>query len=286
MSEQLVSNRVSGVGLGLRSTHIAQILTEFPQVAWFEVLLDNHTARGGLIRSQLAAVRSHYPISFHCVGMSLAGVNPLCWDYLSTVKAMIEQYQPVSVSDHLCFTRFGKHHFNDLLPFPYTQESLNHIAERVNRVQEYLGVRLLIENLSMYFLYNSSEMAEAEFIAQLVAKTGCAILLDLNNIYVNEVNHGISAKQYIDTLPLRDVEEVHVAGHESKGDYLIDAHNSTVSDPVWDLLSYFYVCGGDAPVLIEWDNDIPQFDVLLEQAQQASFILHDSQSSTTTLCQH
>jgi len=261
------------VGLGLRSAHIDQILQQRPDVPWFEVLMENHTARGGLIPVQLAAVREQYPISLHCVGMSIAGVDPLDMDYLATLKWMVEQYQPVQVSDHLCFTKYGKHQFNDLLPFPFTEESFHHVSGRIKQTQDYLGIKILIENVSSYLQFEASEMSEAGFLSELVCETGCGILLDINNAYVNEFNHDCSARDFIDTLPIDSVGEVHLAGYEDKSDYLIDAHNNRVSAPVWALFEYYLQCAKGAPILIEWDNDIPEFSVLLDEAQKAERII-------------
>jgi len=269
----------NSVGIGLRSEQIERILEQQPQVPWFEVLMDNHTAQGGLIPGQLAAVSENYPLSLHCVGMSLGGVNPLDMPYLETVKRMMHDYSAVQVSDHLCFTQHGKHHFNDLLPFPFTSESLNHVSGRIDKVQNYLGTRILVENVSTYLQFESSEMNEAEFMKALVDRTGCGILLDINNAYVNQFNHGYSAKEFIDAIPIDHVGEVHLAGFEDKADYLIDAHNNRVSDPVWELFDYYLQFGHSAPVLIEWDNDIPELDVLLDEAARAKqIILHNSES--------
>jgi len=258
------------VGLGLRSAHIKQIIQQQPQVPWFEVLLDNHTAQGGLIPRQLAAMRQYYPLSFHCVGMSLGGVSALDREYLAMLKRMISEYDPILISDHLCFSHHNEHHFNDLLPIPYTEESLTHVSARINEVQDFLGKKILVENVSMYCQFKSSEMNEAEFLAELVTGTGCGLLLDINNIYVNEFNHGFIAKEFIDTIPMDAVGEVHLAGFEDKEDYLIDAHNNRISQPVWELFEYYLQQQQHAtPILIEWDNDIPGFEVLLEERQKA-----------------
>ncbi len=280
MSGQQAGLPVNSVGIGLRSVHIERILKEQPEVPWFEILMDNHTAQGGLIPRQLAAVREHYPLSLHCVGMSLGGMNPLDVAYLETVKRMMHEYSPVQVSDHLCFTHHGIHHFNDLLPIPFTSESLNHVSGRIDKVQDYLGRRILVENVSTYLQFQSSEMNEAEFMFELVNRTGCGILLDINNAYVNEYNHGFSAKAFIDTIPVEHVGEVHLAGFEDKTEYLIDAHNNRVSHPVWKLFEYYLQFGHGAPVLIEWDNDIPGLDVLLDEAARAEdIIFHYSESA-------
>ena len=277
MSGQPAGFPANSVGLGLRSNHIEQVLREQPDVAWFEVLMDNHTAKGGLIPVQLATVRELYPLTLHCVGMSLAGVEPLDMHYLSTVRRMMHEYGPVQISDHLCFTHHASHHFNDLLPIPYTRESLNHVSDRIAQVQDYLDTNILVENVSTYLQFERSEMNEAEFMAELVKRSGCGILLDINNAYVNEFNHGYSAKEFIDTIPIEHVGEVHLAGYEDKTDYLIDAHNNRVSSPVWDLFQTYLQYRHTAPVLIEWDNDIPMLDVLLDEAARAKeIILHNT----------
>ncbi len=281
MSGQQAGLPVNSVGIGLRSVHIERILKEQPEVPWFEILMDNHTAQGGLIPRQLAAVREHYPLSLHCVGMSLGGMNPLDVAYLETIKRMMHEYSPVQVSDHLCFTHHGIHHFNDLLPIPFTRESLNHVSGRIDKVQDYLGRRILVENVSTYLQFRSSEMNEAEFMFELVNRTGCGILLDINNAYVNEYNHGFSAKAFIDTIPVEHVGEVHLAGFEDKTEYLIDAHNNRVSHPVWKLFEYYLQFGHRAPVLIEWDNDIPGLDVLLDEAARAKEIIFRYSESAT-----
>lgn len=271
----------NSVGLGLRSSHIEQVLSERPDIPWFEVLLDNHTAKGGLIPVQLSAVRQNYPISLHCVGMSLAGVEPLDRQYLSTVRRMMRDYGAEQVSDHLCFTNHANHHFNDLLPIPYTRESLLHVSGRIDQVQEYLGTNILVENVSTYLQFESSEMNEAEFMTELVRRSGCKILLDINNAYVNEFNHGYCAKDFIDTLPIEQVGEVHLAGYEDRSEYLVDAHNNRVSEPVWALFEYYLRYAHDAPVLIEWDNDIPGLDVLMDEADSAADMIRRNNVNTT-----
>jgi len=270
----------NSVGLGLRSAHIDQVLLEKPDVTWFEVLMDNHTARGGLIPAQLAAVRKDYPITLHCVGMSIAGTDPIDIDYLARLKWMINEYQPVRVSDHLCFTKYGKHQFNDLLPIPFTGESLRHVCGRIKKAQDYLGMRVMIENVSSYLQFEASEMSEAEFLAEMVADTGCGILLDINNAYVNEFNHGIDAKKFIDALPIACVGEIHLAGYEDKTEYLIDAHNNRVSDSVWELFDYYLQYAKGAPVLIEWDNDIPELEALIDEAEKAKHYIFNYSNNT------
>ncbi len=260
---------LAGTGLGLRAAHITRVLAERPAIPWFEVLADNHTAAGGPIARQLAAVRADYPISLHCVGMSLGGADPLDFTYLRGVKRLIQRYEPNQVSDHLCFSQHASHHYHDLLPLPYSEEALLHVAERVQRVQDFLGLRLLVENVSSYLTYRDSTLTEAQFLAALTELADCDLLLDVNNAYVNEVNHGSPAQDFLDQLPFERVREVHLAGYEDKGGYLIDAHNNRVSDAVWALYAELIRRLPEVPVLIEWDNDLPTLEILLEEAAQA-----------------
>ncbi|HAJ91927.1 MAG TPA: hypothetical protein DCO71_04810 [Gammaproteobacteria bacterium] len=263
---------LTGTGLGLRSAHITRVLSQQPLVPWFEILADNHTASGGLIPRQLAAVRADYPITLHCVGMSLGGTDPLDYDYLRTIKRLMQTYEPVLVSDHLCFSSHASHQYHDLLPLPYTEEALRHVTERVRRVQDFLGIRLLVENVSSYLTYRHSTLSEPEFLAALAGEADCDLLFDVNNDYVNAVNHGDPAGDFISQLPQERIREIHLAGYEDKGDYLIDAHNNRVADPVWALFSEVIRQLPDIPVLIEWDNDIPALDILLDEAAQAERI--------------
>lgn len=264
---------IIGAGIGLRGQHIHQVLDEKPDVPWFEILADNHLAQGGLIPQQLTAVRDCYAMTFHCVGMSIAGTDPLDMDYLACTKQLADQFQPAWISDHLCFTHFGEHQFHDLIPFPYTEESLKHVSERVLMIQEYLNRAIVIENVSSYCQFKASVMTEADFLTELTKRTDCELLLDINNVYVNEINHGIDSKDFIDRIPLSSVREVHLAGFEDKGDYLIDAHNNKVAEPVWNIYQALINRSGAIPTLIEWDNDIPAFDVLLNEASRAQSIL-------------
>ena len=263
---------LTGTGLGLRSAHITRVLSERPPVPWFEILADNHTAAGGLIPRQLAAVRADYPITFHCVGMSLGGADPLDYGYLRTLKNLLQTYEPAQVSDHLCFSSHASHQYHDLLPLPYTEEALRHVSERIRRVQDFLGVRLLLENVSSYLTYRHSTLTEAEFLAALAKAADCNLLFDVNNAYVNEINHGDPAGNFLEQLPQERIAEIHLAGYEDKGNYLIDAHNNRVADPVWALFADVIRQLPDIPVLIEWDNDIPALDILLDEAAHAERI--------------
>jgi len=280
--EHRTTRQVSGVGVGLRSPHIEQVIKDLPQVPWFEVLADNHTAPGGLIPRQLETIRSYYPITLHCVGMSLGGTDPLDMDYLAGIKRLVRDYEPAWVSDHLCFTSHCDREYHDLLPLPYTVEALRHTSERIQRVQDYLGERILVENVSSYLEYNDSTLTEPDFIAALAEDADCDLLFDVNNAYVNKVNHGTHAGAFLDALPLRRIREIHLAGYEDKGNYLIDAHNNRVSSPVWSLYTETRRRMPDVPALIEWDNDIPAFEVLLEEAQYAEHVAETFSTQVTS----
>ncbi|MFT6898559.1 MAG: hypothetical protein ACJA13_002981 [Paraglaciecola sp.] len=268
-SQEWANSSISGAGIGLRNTHVDEILLTRPNVPWFEVLADNHIARGGLIPAQLKAIRQQYPLTFHCVGMSLAGTDPLDMDYLKIIKRMVDETEPAWVSDHLCFTRFGQHHSHDLLPIPYTIETLKHVSERIDQVQNILGQRVLIENVSSYLEFEQSDLTEAQFLAELLGVTDCQLLLDLNNVYVSAQNHNFNSLDYLDVLPLEMVQEIHLAGYDDRGDYLLDAHNNKVSEPVWSLYEYVIKKIPNVATLIEWDNDLPEFSVLLGEAKKA-----------------
>lgn len=260
---------IAGAGVGLRSRHIDQILRERPAVSWFELLADNHMADGGLTGAQLDAICARYPVTLHCVGMNLAGTDPLDRDYLRRVRALRDRSAAAWVSDHLCFTAHDGRHYHELLPFPYTEESLAHVAGRVLAIQDLLGERLVVENVSCYLRFADSTLSEAQFLAELGSLTDCLLLLDVSNLYVNQINHGEDPDAVLAALPLGRVREVHLAGHERKDGWLLDAHNAPVSAPVWALYARAARLLPEVPVLIEWDSDIPPLSVLLEEAARA-----------------
>lgn len=263
---------IAGTGIGLRSPHIREVLESWPAVPWFEILADNHTAAGGPIAAQLTAIRERYPITLHSVGLSLGSTDPLDQDYLAMLKGMLERYEPAWLSDHLCFSSLDGTHYHDLLPLPYTEEAVQHAADRIVRVQDYLGQSILIENVSTYLTYAHSTLTESAFLAEVCTRADCDLLLDINNVYVNEFNHGCSGIDYLDELPLQRVREIHLGGYEDKGDFLLDAHNHTVSAPVWALYRECMRRIPNTPTLVEWDNDIPDFAVLQREAARAQAI--------------
>lgn len=276
-STEWAGQSIQGVGLGLRGPHITEILQRKPDVPWFEVLADNHTAQGGLIPAQLAAIRADYPLTFHCVSMSLAGTDPMDMVYLSMIKKLASDIEPTWISDHLCFTQFGGHHHHDLLPVPYTEESLKQISARIDLVQNFLGQQILVENVSSYLEFEESDLGEAEFIAELLKSTDCGLLLDLNNVYVSSQNHQFNAMDYLDLIPLDRVKEIHLAGFDDRGDYLLDAHNNPVSESVWSLYRHVIAKIPDVATLIEWDNDLPEFAILLDEVDRANVVAKETQ---------
>ena len=266
------SRPVTGAGIGLRSAHIAQLLSEQPDLPWLELLSDNVLARGGLIPAQLAAVREHYPLTLHGVGMNLGSLDPLDWDYIRRIKDLASRLDVSWISEHICFTSHGGHHSHDLLPLPNTEEALQHLVQRIGEVQDFLGQRILMENASSYISYRHDTMSEAEFIGAMAEQADCHLLLDVNNAYVTQVNHGSDALELLRQLPLERVREVHLAGYEDKQDYLLDAHNSPVSTPVWALYRELMALKPGIATLIEWDNEIPALAVLIAEARRADSI--------------
>lgn len=263
---------VSGTGIGLRSRHIGQILSEQPDLPWLEVLSDNALARGGLVPAQLTAIRKHYPLTLHGVGMNLGSLDPLDWDYIRRIKELASRLEVSWISEHICFTAHGGHHSHDLLPLPNTEEALHHIVRRIAEVQDFLGQQIVMENASSYISYRHSTISDGEFIGAMAEQADCHLLLDVNNAYVNQVNHGTDALELFRQLPLDRVREVHLAGYEDKQSYLLDAHNSAVSPPVWALFRELVALKPGIPTLIEWDNDIPPLAVLIEEAERANNI--------------
>ncbi|MBL0513378.1 DUF692 domain-containing protein [Aeromonas media] len=267
------------IGIGLRPPHYDEIRQTLPRVGWLEVHSENYFERHGKGFEVLAELAGHYPVSLHGVGMSLGSADPLDPAHLRQLAALVAAISPVRVSEHLSWGSIGGRYFNDLLPMPYTREALSHMSDKIERVQQALGRQLLIENPSSY-LQLPGEMGEAEFLAELARRSGCGVLLDLNNLFVSSVNHGLDCADYLATIELGTVGEIHLAGFTDKelpqGHLYIDTHSAPVAEPVWAL--YRQVCGLSAiPTLIEWDLEIPPLPVLLEEAGRADAILSAAQ---------
>ena len=264
-------------GIGLRAAHHARVIDTRPPVAWFEVHAENFFADGGPQLALLEQVRRDYPLSVHGVGLGLGSTDPLDRLHLARLRRLVDRFNPGLVSEHLCWAAIDGRHHNDLLPLPYTEESLRHCIARVDAVQQALGRRIAIENLSSYVQFEESTLGEWEFVAALAAGSGCALLLDVNNLYVNARNHGFDPLRYLCALPRESVVEIHLAGHsiERHGhrELRVDTHGSRVCDEVWSLYANAIARFGAVPTLIEWDTDVPALDVLLDEAARAQRIL-------------
>ncbi|MBE9172911.1 DUF692 domain-containing protein [Cyanobium sp. LEGE 06143] len=265
---------IQGVGVGLRSPHYADILSRWPAIPWFEALSDNYLG-GGLPLHHLSLIRERYPITLHGVGLSLGSVDPLNQAYLQRLKALVDRVQPSFVSDHLAWVSQGGRYFHDLAPLPYTEEALVHVAERIQRVQDFLGRQILIENLSPYVSFAAADYLEWEFLSELARRADCFLLLDVNNVFVNGFNHGFDPLLYLDALPAERVKEIHLAGYEEEGSFLFDTHGRAVQDGVWALYRQALQRFAQVPALIEWDTDIPHLDVLMAEAAKAEALRSD-----------
>jgi uncharacterized protein (UPF0276 family) len=248
---------IEGFGLGLRPEHYRDFAAGGPRVDWLEILTENYLVPGGKPLDFLERIRARYPIVMHGVSLSIGGTDALDEAYLRELEALADRVQPAWISDHLCWTGIGGTNLHDLLPIPYTAEALAHVAERVARVQERLRRPLVLENVSSYVGFAGDEMAEWEFLAALVERSGCELLLDVNNVYVSAVNHGFDAREFVDALPACAVRQIHLAGHTDNGDHLIDTHDAPVCDAVWDLYEHAIRRFGAVPSMIERDDHIP-----------------------------
>jgi uncharacterized protein (UPF0276 family) len=264
-------------GIGLRAQHHDDLVREQPDVGWLEAHSENYFADGGAQIDYLLALRERYPLSLHGVGLSLGSVDPLDRDHLRHLERLVHLAEPSLVSEHLSWGAIDGTHLNDLLPLPYTQEALRHMIERVTELQEYLGRQVLIENVSSYLQFAQADMSEWEFLQTLAERSGCGLLLDVNNVYVSSRNHGFDAREYLAHLDPRHVGEIHLAGHSvnAHGDFsiLIDTHSRPVSAEVWDLYAFAIGRLGRIPTLIEWDTDIPALPVLVAEARRADQFL-------------
>ena len=265
-------------GVGLKADHYDAILQEKPDIGWFEIHAENYMGAGGAPHRFLEAIRKDYPISLHGVGLSIGGVGPLDRDHLARLKSVNDRYEPGLFSEHLAWSSHGEFFFNDLLPVPYSAESLARCCEHIDQVQEYLGRQMLLENPSTYVTFTESSLSEIEFLTSITEKTGCGLLLDVNNVFVSATNHGYAPEDYLEAFPLERVGEIHLGGHARDQDdtgapLLIDAHDRAVADPVWVLYNRVIQRAGTLPTLIEWDNDVPAWSVLCAEAQTAEEIL-------------
>lgn len=263
---------LQGTGIGLRQPHYREVFERRPALAFVEVHSENFFLDGGASMHALERARDAYPLSLHGVGLSLGSADRLADEHLAKLKRLVDRVEPALVSEHLCWGAVGGVHFNDLLPLPHTGQALALLAARVDHVQSTLKRRLLVENLSSYVEFRDSEMSETAFLAELARRTGCGLLLDLNNLYVNAINFGFDPIERLAELDAGAIGQIHLAGHSVVDDCLIDTHGSVVCDPVWTLYAHACERFGPKPTLIEWDTDLPALDVLLSQAAHASEI--------------
>jgi uncharacterized protein (UPF0276 family) len=257
-----------GYGLGLRPVYFNEIMSTRPPVDWFEIISENYMVDGGRPLAMLDRVRADYPIVMHGVSMSLASTDPLDVDYLAQLKALIARVQPAWVSDHVAWTGVHGLTLHDLLPIPYTREALDHIVDRICRVQDYLGRPLVVENASTYVSFVESEMSEPEFITQMAERADCLLLLDINNVFVSSFNHGYDPVAVIDGVPVERVVQFHMAGHTDKGTHRVDTHDQPVCSEVWALYEHARRRFGDVSAMIERDDNFPPFSELLDELQQ------------------
>lgn len=266
-----------GCGAGLRTEHYQYVLEKHPAVDWFEVISENFMDSGGKPMSILEEVRKAYPIACHGVSLSIGTVDPLDRAYLERLKQLIRRIDPFIVSDHLCWTGVGGENLHDLLPLPFTEEALEHVVSRVQQVQDYLGRPILLENVSSYLTYEHSVIPEWEFLANVAQRSGCGILLDLNNVHVNAYNHQFDAMTYVEAMPVDKVGQIHLAGYTDMGKFYFDTHSAPVVDKVWKLYEAAMKRFGPVSTLIEWDEHVPPFERLLEEVERARNIHREFQ---------
>lgn len=261
-------------GVGLKAQHYEVILRSRPDIGWFEIHAENYMGEGGPPHHFLEAIREFYPLSLHGVGLSIGADGPLDKNHLNRLKALNERYRPGLFSEHLAWSTHEGVYFNDLLPVPYTKEAADRVSDHINEVQDVVGRRLLLENPSTYLTFTDSTMEEVRFLQLVTEQTGCGLLLDVNNVFVSAVNQGYSPEDYIDAFPLEQVGEIHLGGHaedlDDQGEQLlIDAHDRPIIDPVWALFAKVIEKGGKRPTLVEWDSNVPDWPVLLAEAERA-----------------
>lgn len=265
----------------MRPKHYTEVMETRPGIDWFEIISENFMVRGGRPLHVLERVRADYPVVMHGVSLSIGSVDPLNEEYLRDLKALADRVQPAWISDHLCWTGAGGRNLHDLLPLPYTEEAVRHVAERVRRVQDFLGRPILLENVSSYLTFESSALREWEFLTAVVETADCGILLDVNNIFVSAFNHGFDGDEYLAGVPRQRVVQFHLAGHSDRGRYLLDTHDHAVRAEVWELYAKAVRRFGLISTLIEWDDRIPELWRLQAEARQAAAVAAASLNGET-----
>ncbi|GAA1905100.1 DUF692 domain-containing protein [Streptantibioticus ferralitis] len=258
-----------GLGVGLRSPHFAHVLSHWPEVEWFEIISENFMDSGGYPRHALDRIAERYPIVMHGVSLSVGSTDPLDFGYLDRLRRLADATRARWVSDHVCWTGVAGLNTHDLLPVPFTEESLAHVVRRVKVVQDVLERPLVLENPSTYAAFSGAAMSEWEFLARLATESGCGLLLDVNNVYVSAFNHDFDPEEYVRALPHDRVVQIHLAGHSDMGTHIVDTHDQPVAEPVWRLYELATSLTGPVPTLLEWDDHIPQFPELLAELDKA-----------------
>jgi uncharacterized protein (UPF0276 family) len=262
-----------GLGVGLRTEHFAHVLAQSPAIDWFEIVSENFLHTGGRPLWVLDQIAERYPIVMHGVSLSLGSTDPLDLDYLGELRALAERTRAVWLGDHVCWTGVAGKNSHDLLPLPYTEAALRHMVERTRAVQDFLERPLVLENPSTYVTFRDSTMSEQEFLARLAEEADCALLVDVNNVYVSAKNHGLDALEWLAPIPWERVVQIHLAGHTDHGTHCIDTHTGQVIDPVWELYAEAVRRGGPKATMVEWDQDIPSFDVVHREVLRARAFL-------------
>jgi uncharacterized protein len=277
----IASNLPACTGVGFKPAHFRDILAAPQPLGFFEVHAENYMGAGGPPHAQLGALREHYALSVHGVGLSIGSMQPLNRDHLMRLKMLCDRYEPESFSEHLAWSSHDDVYLNDLLPLPYTQQTLARVAEHIDEVQTALGRQMLLENPSTYIRFSESTIPEVDFLTEISKRTGCGLLLDINNVFVSAKNHGTLPLPYLDSFPFDQVKEIHLGGHDEETDdvgapLLIDTHGSPIAEAVWTLYARVVARAGALPTLIEWDNDVPDWPTLLAEAVAAQNILSDA----------
>jgi uncharacterized protein (UPF0276 family) len=267
-----VAARSLGFGLGLRAPHYSAIVETRPPLDWLEILSENYMVPGGRPLDWLDRIRAEYPVAMHGVSLSIGSTDALDDEHLDALKQLQQRVHPAWISDHLCWTGVGGVNLHDLLPLPYSETALAHVVERVGRVQDRLGCRILLENVSSYAGYECSQLSEWDFLAEVAQRADCLILLDVNNVYVNSVNHDFDPLAYLDAIPAARVQQIHLAGHERRGRLIVDTHDAAIVEPVWQLYEHARRRFGDVATMIERDSNIPPLAELLAELDQARAI--------------
>ena len=261
--------QLTGFGLGLRTPHYEAVLSEPHAIDWFEVITENYLVPGGKPLHYLERIRERFPLVMHGVSLSIGSTDPVDFDYLAQVRALAARIEPHWISDHLCWTGIEGRNLHDLLPLPYTEEALTTVVARVGQIQDALGRRILLENVSSYLAFHESDMSEWEFLREVAQRADCDILLDVNNIYVSSVNHGFDALTYLQAMPKDRVRQFHLAGHSDLGGHLIDTHDHPIVEPVWNLYGAAVAQFGAVPTMIDRDDNIPALSELVAELQTA-----------------